>query len=86
MVGFHPKVSVGDIVFRIGVAVQVVACCLAGPDVCVLVHLLAHTAIVSEHSATWRLTSAREVWLASEVEQCLAWSTTVEGRVLVLRR
>lgn len=85
-VGVHPKVSVGDIVFRIGVAGQVVACCLAGPDLCVLVHLLAQPAAVSEHSATWRPTDAREVWLASEVEQCLAWSTTVEGRVLVVRR
>lgn len=80
------EVAVGDIVFRGGAAGQVLACCLAGPDLCVLVQMLVRIAAVSEHSATWQASADREAWLATEVEQCLAWRSAADGRVLVLRR
>ena len=76
----------GDIVFRGGLAGTILACLLENGVLLVMVEAMTHTAVVSEHAASWMPSGNREIWRAAEVEQCLAWRPSVDGRLVVLNR
>jgi hypothetical protein len=85
VVAFLSQVSVGDIVFRGAVAGNVCACIDEHGVLMVIVGVMSRIASSTRHSAKWVHTGTRAVWMATELEESVAWYNEPDGSVLVIR-
>ncbi len=85
IVGF--TVSLEDIVLRGSDSAGIVlACCLQDGTLAAVVDVLSLTRQVCRHAKAWKLAGRREVWLATDLEQCLAWYPAGDGSWVVVER
>jgi hypothetical protein len=68
------------------VAGIVLACCIQGDVLCAIVDVLSPVNRVCRHARSWRLAGHREVWPATDLEQCLAWYSADDGSWVVVER
>lgn len=78
-------VSCGDVVTRDGGAGVVVMCLDEAAELLVAVEVLAFRGQRSAHSGVWQATGTHELWLAGDVEPCLAWYANGAGQLVVLQ-
>lgn len=78
------QIEVGDIVVASDRCGLVLSCLLIGSILHVAVEALAREGVHTNHWGLWRPSSTCEVWVASEVRQCVAWKPAAGGATLVL--
>ena len=77
--------SFGDFVARGDEVGLVVACCVEGQDLFVIVDLWSKVAQISQHSSSWEGTRTRRVVRrAIEMMECVAWKRSPNQNVLII--
>ena len=80
------RVAVDDYVFRGESLGLVLACCCEGEDLYVVVDALRKISDLSPHANLWCTTAAeRQVWIATDVAECLAWQLVPPNGVVAIR-
>lgn len=79
------KVSVGDIVFRADEAGRICSCVRQEGRLLALVKLLTFVSQLSEHAGSYRPSDLVQVWRIESLEQSLAWYSSADGLLTVVR-
>jgi hypothetical protein len=82
---FTLQLAIDDVVLRGESAGIVIACASEGGVLFVIVETMMRNTLVSSHASACTPTGCHEVWLASEVEQSLAWYGRPDGSWVVVR-
>jgi hypothetical protein len=82
---FTVQIAIDDVILRGESAGIVIACACEGGVLFAIVETMVRITRESSHASAFKPTGVHEVWLASEVEHCIAWYGRPDGSWVVIR-
>ncbi len=82
---FTLQIAIDDVILRGESAGIVIACACEGGVLFAIVETMVRITRESSHASAFKPTGVHEVWLASEVEHCIAWYGRPDGSWVVIR-